>query len=261
MNAFTTRALRLLTPLVLGLVSLACPAQQDGLTIKVGAEYLTGEYGGTEDIDDFYLPITARVVSGNWGLRATLPFVRVSGPAGTQWGPGGEPLPGTGERITESGLGDIVLGLTYYNLFTSADRKLAVDMTGKIKLGTADEARGLGNGETDFSLQVDVFHFLETVTLFGTAGYKVRGDPVGQPLDDVWFVSLGGSTRLSPRNRLGLALDVRPSAYPGSEDLRELSLYLGHRASDQWRYSGYLVAGFSDSSPDLGIGFSASYRY
>jgi hypothetical protein len=245
----------------LGLTSITCYAQQQGFTLKAGAEYATGQYGGTKDVEDLYIPITGLFVSNDWAIAATVPFVQVKGPLGTELGPGGEPLPGTGEIVTDSGLGDILLGLTYLDLLTSKDRRLSMDITGKLKLGTADESRGLGTGEADYSLQLDGYYFADTFTLFATVGYKVRGQPEGYSLDDVWFASIGASMPLTRQTRLGLAFDTRPSAYSGRDDLQEASLYLTHKSGDNWRYSGYLSTGFGDSSPDFGIGFSAGYHF
>lgn len=261
MSMISSCAGRLAALLVLGLFSLACHAQQQGFSVKTGVQYSTGEYGGTQDISDVYVPITGTLVTGSWGLSATLPYLQVRAPGGTQIGPGGEPIPGTGDMATESGIGDIIMRLTYFNLLRSADKRSALDLTGKLKLGTADETLGLGTGENDYSIQVDGYHFFDSFTLFGTLGYKVRGQPQDYVLEDVWFASIGGSVPIAPRTRLGLAFDARPSAYKTNDDLRELSVYFSRRTQGNWRYSAYLSTGFSDSSPDLGAGFSVGYHY
>lgn len=252
---------RFLALAVLGLFSFTSHGQQQGVSIKTGVQYTTGEYGGTQDISDIYVPLTGMWVTGNWGLSATVPYLRVKAPGGTQIGPGGEPIPGTGDMTTESGVGDVILRLTYFNLLQSADKQFALDVTGKVKLGTADENKGMGTGENDYSIQVDGYSFFDSFTLFGTLGYKVRGQPPGVTLEDVWFASIGGSIPIATRTRLGMAFDVRPSAYKSNEDLRELSVYLSRRSANNWRYSAYLSTGFSDSSPDMGAGFSVGYHY
>ena len=261
MGTWLSRLARLATWALLGLTSVNCYAQQQGFTLRAGVEYSTGQYGGSEDIEDVYIPITGLLNTGKWGFRATVPFLQVKGPEGTEFGPGGEPLPGTGNIVTESGLGDIYLGLTYFDLYTSADRRFLVDITGKVKLGTADEGKGLGTGETDYSIQLDGYRFFDHFSLFGTLGYKVRGQPSYSSLDDVWFASLGGSLPIATRTRIGLSVNISPSAYSDRENLGDLSLYLSHWSQGSWRYSGYLSAGFSDSSPEMGAGFSVGYHF
>ncbi|MCJ7556103.1 MAG: hypothetical protein MUP90_04195 [Gammaproteobacteria bacterium] len=256
-----SRLARLALWTLLGLTSATCYAQQQGFTLRASVEYASGQYGGTKDIEDIYVPITGTLVSGNWGFRATVPYLQVKGPEGTELGPGGEPLPGTGAIVTESGLGDIYLGLTYFDLYVSTNRRFLLDLTGKVKLGTADENKGLGTGETDYSIQLDGYRFFDGFSLFGTLGYKARGQPSYSSLDDVWFASLGGSLPITARTRLGLSLNISPSAYSDREDLRDLSLYLSHWSQGSWRYSGYLSAGFSDSSPEMGAGFSVGYHF
>jgi hypothetical protein len=261
MNIRHSRLARLATLALLGVTSVNCYAQQQGFTLRAGVEYSTGQYGGTEDIEDLYVPITGVLNTGKWGFRATVPYLEVKAPEGTEFGPGGEPLPGTGEIITQSGLGDIYLGLTYFDLYASADRRFLVDITGKVKLGTADEEKGLGTGETDYSIQLDGYRFFDGFSLFGTVGYKVRGQPSYAKLDDVWFLSLGGSLPIATRTRLGMSVNVGPSVYSDNEDLGDVSLYLSHWSQGSWRYSAYLSGGFSDSSPDMVAGFSVGYHF
>lgn len=230
-------------------------AQDSQLTFSLGAEYTTGTYGGNQDIKDIYVPFGISYKQSPLLIRATVPYLSVKAPSGTQLGPGGEPLPGSGQIETQSGLGDVLLSLTYLDLWTSDSGDLALDLTGKIKAGTADDAKGLGTGETDYSLQLDVYRFFDGFTLFGNLGYKFRGQPPGTTLDDVWFAGFGGSVRLNSRNRLGAAFDFRPSAFAGNDDIREISAYWSSQLREGLRLNTYVLAGFGDSSPDWGVGF------
>ena len=58
----------------------------------MGAEYTTGDYGGDESVDEFYLPVTATVDFARVGLRLTVPFLSVRAPEFTTiTGPDGQP--------------------------------------------------------------------------------------------------------------------------------------------------------------------------
>jgi len=244
--------------LMLAALTLGCYpalAQESQLTFSVGAEYTTGTYGGTQDIEDVYVPFGLSYKQSQLLIRATVPFLSVKAPSGTQIGPGGEPIPGSGQIETNSGLGDILFSLTYMDLWASDDGNFALDVTGKIKAGTADETEGLGTGETDYSVQMDLYRFFDGFTLFGNLGYKFRGQPPGVSLDDVWFAAIGGSVRLNRQNRLGAAFDFRPSAYSGNDDIREISVNWSSQLREGLRLSTYVLAGFGDSSPDWGVGF------
>ena len=223
--------------------------------LSTGIDYTSGDYGGTVDIEDVYIPLTATVDYGRLGFRLTVPYLSVTAPAGTIiTGPGGQPVPGTGALTTERGLGDIIGSVTLYDVVYSRELGLAVDITGKVKLATADEAKGLGTGEHDYSVQADLYKYLGEFTLLGTAGYKVRGDPTGVDLENVLFGSIGGIYNFASDTRAGLIFDYRESAFATGDSIREMTGFVSRRIDDDWRLMVYALTGFSDSSPDFGGG-------
>ena len=223
--------------------------------LSTGVNYSSGDYGGTIDIDDVYVPITGSIDYGRFGFRLTLPYLSVSAPAGTIiTGPGGQPVPGSGALTTESGLGDVVGSVTMYDVINNRDLGIVLDITGKIKFATADEAKGLGTGEHDYSVQADIYKFINDFTLLGTAGYKVRGEPTGVDLENVLFGSVGGIYQFTQTTRGGLIFDYRDSAFAGSDSIRELTGFVSRPINEDWRVQFYALTGFSDSSPDFGGG-------
>ena len=182
--------------------------------LSTGIDYTSGDYGGVVDIEDVYVPITGSADYGRFGFRLTVPYLSVTAPAGTIiTGPGGQPVPGSGAATTESGLGDVIGSVTMFDVVANRELGIALDVTAKIKFATADETKGLGTGENDYSVQADVYKFFDRITLLGTAGYKVRGDPAGIDLENVFFGSLGGIYNFTPETRGGLIVDYRESAY------------------------------------------------
>jgi hypothetical protein len=162
---------------------------------------------------------------------------------------------------TENGLGDTTLGLTLYDVARSGDGSVVMDLSGRIELPTADEDRGLGTGETDYSLQADFYKFLGRGALSGTLGYKVRGEPAGYALEDIWSISLGGLYRFSELTSGGLFLDIRASSIPGGESIRELTALVSRDLDERWRIEGHLLRGFSDTSLDWGGGLSIRHNF
>jgi hypothetical protein len=133
--------------------------QKGTLKLTAGVDYSSGDYGQTDDTEILYLPFTLKYESLSWGLQLTVPWLSVTG-SGTVVGgiDGGVVIGGYGRRqarTTESGLGDVVAGVSFA-LDTLWDSGPLVDLTAKTKFATADEARGLGTGENDFSLQIDI---------------------------------------------------------------------------------------------------------
>ena len=223
-------------------------------SLSAGADFTSGTYGGDVDIEDTYVPLTATIDNGRFSFRLTVPYLSVTAPEGTIFDPGGVPLPGTGDMITESGLGDIIGSATIYNVIDSERLDLVMDLTGKIKFGTADMDKGLGTGETDYSVQADFYKFADQFTLIGSIGYKFRVDPTGLDLNNVLLASVGGSYKFTPDVNGGLFFDYRESAISGSDSVQELTAFVSRRITDEWRLQLYALTGFTDSSPDWGGG-------
>ncbi len=237
-------------------------AEEGLFTLAAGAEYTTGKYGGEKSVEDLYIPVTAYYDVSRFSFRLTVPFLQVKAPEGTiTETPDGDIIIGEGPRTTESGIGDIVAGFTFYDLFRSPGGDVAIDLSGKVKLGTADEEKGLGTGETDYSLGLDFYRFFDRFTAIGALGYTFRGDPEGYDLDNSVYASVGGSYLVTNATRFGAFYDYRQASLPDNDDPQELSVFLSHWLSDQWMLRGYALAGFSDSSPDFGIGVSASRSF
>lgn len=223
-------------------------------TLSAGAEYTTGTYGSDTDIEDLYVPLKATMSIDRFSFRLIVPYLRVRAPEGTvTTGPGGEPIPGTGEIVTNSGIGDVIGSVTVYDVLRSRRLGLAMDLTGKVKLGTANIDKGLGTGESDFTLQADVLKFTDRITWIGSVGYRFRGQPPDAVLDDAWLASVGGIYRLERDARAGLFFDYRESSI-GADPAQELSVFFSNRLSAHWRLQVFLFKGFSDSGADWGGG-------
>jgi hypothetical protein len=223
-------------------------------SLSAGVNITSGTYGGADDIEDTYVPLTATVDYGRVLFRLTVPYLSVRAPEGTILDPDGVPLPGTGDVTTESGLGDIVGSATIYDVVYSERLGFVMNLTGKVKLGTADEAKGLGTGESDYSVHADFYKFVDRLTLMSSVGYRFRGDPADIDLRDTLMASVGGTYRITAGIYGGLFYDYRESAISGSDALREVTGLLSHRISDDWHLQVYAMTGLTDSSPDWSAG-------
>lgn len=225
------------------------------LSWATGIEYSSGTYGGTEDIEDLYVPVIARFTTDRLAFEITVPYLSVTAPAGTTvTDPGNEPVPGSGATTTESGIGDVIASVTMYDVFYSDRLGMALDLTGKIKFGTADETKGLGTGEQDFTFRADMYKFYEQFTLMGSAGYKFRGDTSDYDLEDVFLGSVGGAFAVSDVSRIGLVYDYRESALGDGDAVSELSAFVARRWNDHWHMQFYAFSGFGENSADWGAG-------
>lgn len=236
-----------------GVVAVAQDSNPD-FTLSTGIDFTSGTYGGDVDIEDIYIPITATIDSGRVAFRLTVPYLSVKAPEGTIVDSGGTPLPGSGALTTESGLGDIIGSVTVYDVINSQRLGLAMDLTGKVKFGTADEDRGLGTGESDYSVQADVYKFMDDFALLGSVGYKFRGSTDDIDFNDVLMASVGATYKITPDVNGGLFFDYRESAISGNDSVQELSAFVSRRVSENWRLQVYALTGFTDSSVDWGGG-------
>jgi len=244
------------------LISWNTSAMADNGTLKIttGAEYITGNYGGAEPVDQLYIPVTTRYITKRYSFRLTIPYIQLTAPTGTV-GSDGTIIPGTGPTITESGIGDVIAGATYRDAFnTEANSDVAIDFTAKVKFGTADEEKGLGSGENDYTIQTELYKFRDRLMLFGILGYKFRGDPPGVNLNDSWLALMGGNYRLTPVFRTGLDFYYQEALFSGADDQMELSAFLGYSLSKTQFLRSYLIKGFSDASPDWGVGVMITFR-
>jgi hypothetical protein len=244
------------------LAVLAAAAHAEGLTVSTGIDYSSGNYGDTQKTEMYNVPVTGKYETGLWTFRLSLPLVRVTGPGNVvRVGDDVVTLPGgSAERHTETGLGDLV-GSAFYNVLDERTSEFGLDIGAKVKLGTADEDKGLGTGENDHAVQADVFKPIGAITAFGSLGYRFYGDPPGIDLRSVFYGSFGGTYRLSTETSVGLAYDFRPPITDGGSRVSEATAFLSQRISRDWRLQCYGVKGFSDGSPDFAIGVMLSHSY
>lgn len=244
---------------LLALFNTPVAAESGTLKLSTGAEYITGDFGGAEPIEQLYIPVTARYTSKRYSFRVTVPYIRLTAPTGTVQSDG-TIVPGTGPIVTESGMGDVIAGATYRDAFNSeVTSDVAIDFTAKVKFGTADADKGLGSGENDYTIQAELYKFIDRMMLFGILGYKIRGDPPGVDLNNSLITFVGGNYRLNPALRTGVDLYYQEALLPGADDQVELSAFLGYKLSKTQYLRSYLIKGFGNASPDWGVGVYLSF--
>lgn len=245
----------------------------DGFSLSVGADYSSGDYGSDTTTEIFSIPVTGRWTQGAWTFKASLPWLRVDGdpnvlpgvgainngnPRGRGRGNGGAPPPPEAPVSgSASGMGDLRLSATY--AFDTGG-PVGVDLTANVKVGTADEDKGLGTGATDYGLALDLYRDFDGTTLFGGAAYNVLGDSDFIDVDSVFGANVGLSRKVGPGS-LGASYEWRQAASDGFDDRSELMAFYSVRTEGGSRWQFYALAGLSDGSPDYGAGFSYTIAY
>lgn len=227
------------------LASFTAPVMADTFSTAIGMDYSSGDYGTGTTSEIWYVPLVAKYETGPMIYKVTVPWLRITNP---EVGPNGDPLPG-GCHDVESGLGDTVTSVDYA-LLDGSEGGVLLDLIGKVKFPTADESQCLGTGEYDYTAQIDIAKAFGPVTGFATLGWKKFGDPPDSNFDDPVFVSLGFALPVAPRTSAGASYDWRQKVVSTGSEIQELTLFLTHKLSHEWKVQLYAVKGFSDASPD-----------
>ncbi len=244
---------------ILALISHPACAQS-GFSLSPAFEYTRGGFGAAVDTEIWYYAVTGKYESGPLILRLTLPHIKITGP--------GNVIGGAGERIqlgaaaattrrSASGMGDVVASASY-NVYQNRAAGELIDLTAKIKFGTADEDKGLGTGKNDYSIQADFTKSFGQFSTFGTLGWKKLGDPTiaGVPVDfrNPWYAVLGGAYKFTRATTGGIDYYYRQRVIGGGSRVSELRPFVSHSLTKTTRLQGYALTGFTDGSPDWGVG-------
>jgi hypothetical protein len=234
----------------------AAAAAQDGsLSAIAGTDYSVGSFGQTLDTKIIYVPAILGYQTPRFEAKATIPYISIEGPGAVVGGGDGVVVKGGGKTTVtrESGLGDVILQGTY-NLFPADPHGLFLDLTGKVKLPTADESKGLGTGQADYTVQMDALFSRGPFTPFGTIGYRFRGSTPTLPLKNGVVASAGFSGRVSSMLSAGVSYDYRQATTATSSDVSEISPFVNIKPTKSWSLNIYGTRGFSNASPDAGGG-------
>jgi len=233
-------------------------ANGDNISLSTGFEYSTGKYGFTTDTSIFEVPVIGRYKSGLWMFSLNIPYVRVSGPGGVLSSGIRVKAPATSKITTRSGLGDIVASATY-SVSPANKGNPDIDLTGKVKLGTANTS--LGTGENDYAAQTDLYWHFNRFTPKVALGYEIMGSPQDVVMNNVLYAIVGGSYKIAEYTHGGAELWLSEKHSAVTAEQSELTVYLKHKLDDDMNVRGYVLHGFSDGSPDRGIGVLVSSNF
>jgi hypothetical protein len=262
------------------------------LSVSTGLEYVTGDYGKTSSTEEWKIPLAASYRSGPWSVRLSMPLSRIEGVANAleqeardssdvsfvgddDDDGGGGAGPGTGDatRRTQSGFGDATVSASYL-LIEPNSAPAGVDVGARLKLPVASHSKCyLTNGEVDFSVQANAYQSFGKFDPFVALGWTKRGDPERRDsncnvatgtrvnLRDPFFFGLGFGVRVSDINSLRVEYEYRQKLRATSDPRSELKFLAQRRITENSRAGAFVILGFSDNSPDWGLGATASYLF
>lgn len=230
--------------------------------LSLGGYYSSGDYGEAVDTRIRYFPMSYQYQSDNWGFQLTVPHLEINGLGNVLVNVGGVTrAQASDEKVSSRGLGDTVASITY-QFDSSDDAALFFDLVVEAKIPTADEDKGLGTGEYDYGVQLDVYKPWKSATLFGTVGYKFRGKTeLFSGLEDSPFAELGISIPLNASLSGGLIYDFSAPASGYSKEIHEFLPFVSWAITPRWSLMGYAAWGVTEDSPDYAVGAQLSLRW
>jgi len=131
----------------------------------------------------------------------------------------------------------------------------------KIKFPTADSDRGLGTGEFDETIGVDLSkRLIDGLFGFVTLSYTFVGDPPGTNFRDSFGWSVGPAYSIGPLS-LFTFLDGSTAISPGQSDPLELRVGAEYRLTRALKFTGAVTRGLSNGSADWGGSLGFTFRF
>lgn len=233
-----------------------------------GYDYSSGQFNLPAKTNISYIPYSIRYNDGQWSFRASSGYISLAGPRNVITAIEGAPLLTDVElddsdrysRPRKSGIGDVYLSGSY-SLENPYFSDLMIDLTGQVKIPTADERRGLGTGKVDFSIKADVSYLLGNFMPYGTLGYRFVGKTPQYDLQNTFFASVGASYFLTYDTSIGMSYEYRESATPGFNSPKEIFAYTDVQLNDHWGINVYGVVGLNNVTTDYGLGTQIRYKF
>jgi hypothetical protein len=132
----------------------AVHAADSQFSVTLGADFSSGYYGSPTKTETWAVPLSLKYRTGDWNFRLPTAWLHVQGNGSVT--PEGGPINAAGNGVTTEGMGDLTARVTY-NLLDERSNWVGLDLSGKIKFGTASESKALGTGKNDYSLQAGFF--------------------------------------------------------------------------------------------------------
>jgi Putative MetA-pathway of phenol degradation len=266
------RQRRMVIAMVLLLTSPAPALAEDPWwSISALVDYSVGDYGTGKDTALLYIPFTLRVSPfDRLTLSGTIPYIRQDTQTVVVTG-GGVAVRKKEQRQlatapssvtrTESGLGDILFKGQYI-LLKEEDLVPEISPYLKIKFPTADDSRGLGTGEFDETVGVDVSKtFFERLVGYVTLAYTFVGSPSGEDLHDSFFWSIGAAYLVTQPLSVFTFLEGATAISPGEADPLEILFGAEYKLTKALKLTGSVGKGLSDGSPDYEITGGFTVRF
>jgi hypothetical protein len=231
----------------------------DTLELTNAFDFSSGRYGERQTTDILYDALVAKYKHGDFDASLTLPYLQISGPANVL--PNLGSVGGNTGNATRRGLGDVILSAEQ-DFSLDALPSWDLEVTGKVKLGTASYSKSLGTGETDYELSADVTRVLSPAwSVDASIGYRFAGSPQETGLRDIWVASASTTWQMTPARSAGITLAWRQQPAPSGHPEFDATVFVQQKISPEWSVTGYAAKGFALGSPDVEAGVMLTRKF
>ncbi len=238
--------------------------------LSTSVNYSVGDYGTNKDTTIVSVPVTfgVRPVDQLW-ISLTLPWIYQSGEnvVVTAGGVAVRKKGGSGkfarpERSTsESGVGDLLLKVSY-TVLEERDFVPEIAPYVKIKFPTADSDRGLGTGEFDETIGVDLSkRLIERLYGYLSLSYTFVGDPPGTDFRNSFGWSVGAAYSVTPPLAVFAFLEGSTAISPGQSDPVELRVGAEYKLTKALKVTGAVTRGLTYGAADWGVSAGLAIRF
>jgi hypothetical protein len=244
-------------------VGLALAAEPPNWQLSSSITYESGHFGTGTRTEIVYIPFTLKKLFNEGDIGLTLPFVTIRTEGETTL------VEGTLQRIrkgkkaiqTRSGVGDMILKGRYYAVDEHGLLPTIV-LVAKIKFPTADDSQGLGTGEFDEGVGVEVSRtFRRDFIAYFDISYTVIGSPAGTDLNNQTAYAIGLGYRFTPQLLGSVFYEERTALITGEPNPRSLLFNTDFKVSQAFRLNALVEAGLSSGAPNYGLTAGGSVKF
>ena len=239
------------------------------------AFFTTGKYGTDSRTDTLYIPASMRRLFDNGDLTLVVPYLTVTSNCGVTV-VSGQPIrtgglcprtpSGSGtfpSRVTESGIGDVLLIGRYY-LYTEVEPGImpSIMLTGRVKAPTADRDRGLGTGEWDEGGGLGLTKLITNKFIaLADVGYTIIGKPPGVDLRNQWSYDAGLGYYFLPSLLGSVYYEEARALVSGFQNPRDIFTSLSWRVAQNFRLNAGFEKGLTSGAPEYGFTVGARVQF
>ncbi|MDF1764529.1 MAG: hypothetical protein P1U57_14060 [Oleibacter sp.] len=209
---------------------IAIPAQA-AVYVTTGAVY--SEFDDTNNTTELAVPVRVRKTGNNFSVAA-----------GNYW------LEGDGY----SGIGDLVVAASLYDVFYSPSANIGLNLQGSIKFPTATD--DIGSGEMDEQIGFSVYHLRENITWYGSSDYRFNGENSDYEYEDSLLLSVGFVAQPLTNTSIGVFYDYEQEQSDAAYSNSQLFLFAGTRLNNTVALRPFASFPLSNSSVSDASAFS-----